>query len=33
MMPKIWQMGGMPDLNVDHLGYGPFLYLFVEAFG
>jgi hypothetical protein len=25
--------GGMPDLNVDHLGYGPFLYLFVEAFG
>jgi len=25
--------GGMPDRYVDHLGQGPFLYLFCEAFG
>jgi hypothetical protein len=25
--------GEMPDLNMDHLVQGPFLYLFGEAFG
>ena len=25
--------GGTPDLDIIHLGHGPFLYLFGEAFG
>jgi len=25
--------GGMPDLVMNYLGQGPFLYLFGEAFG
>jgi hypothetical protein len=33
MMPKIWQMGEMPDLEMNRLGQGPFLYLLGEAFG